>query len=121
MSKGVDLKAAILAAQDRPTLGPVKVPEWGVSVYLRELSGAERFSVSRQLSDDKDIDASAVLLTLSIVDEAGARIFSDDDAPALAQKNSAVLVRLMQEMSRLSALGQEGLDRAKKPSGKTPD
>jgi hypothetical protein len=49
----------------------------------------------------------AKLLVKCLVDEAGERLFTDQDAPALGAKNGAVIDRLYDVAARLSGLSEE--------------
>jgi hypothetical protein len=96
------------------------VPEWGDEVIIRGLTGDEldAFQGSvrqfRPTFDGKGMEAvliqegmRAKLLVKCLVDEAGERLFTDQDAPALGAKNGAVIDRLYDIASRLSGLSEE--------------
>ncbi len=102
-------RAAILAANDRP-LTPVDVPEWGGSVFVRVMSGAERDSYESGLvgADGKSRDMRnlrARLVVRVACDEAGARLFADEDADALGSKNADALDRIFTAAVRLNQIG----------------
>jgi hypothetical protein len=95
----------------------VVVPEWGGDVFLRGLTGEERdaWEASRRqirgagtkhmeivpVSDN----ARASLLVKCIIDEAGERVFTDRDAPALGTKNGKIIDRLYDVAAALSGIG----------------
>lgn len=86
-------KGAILAADD-VKLKTVEVPEWGGSVCIRVISGADRDKFEQSYSD-KDMGMFRVrFLAASICDENGARLFSDDEIEELGRKSSVVINRL---------------------------
>jgi len=98
----------------------VPVPEWGDDVIIRGLTGDEldAFQGSvrqfRPTFDGKGMEAvliqegmRAKLLVKCLVDEAGERLFTDNDAPALGAKNGAVIDRLYDVAPRLSGLSDE--------------
>jgi hypothetical protein len=109
----------ILGAVDVQT-EKVFVKEWGDDVIIRGLTGDEldAFQGSvrqfRPTFDGKGMEAvliqegmRAKLLVKCLVDEAGERLFTDQDAPVLGAKNGAVLDRLYDIASRLSGLSEE--------------
>lgn len=108
----------ILGAADIKT-EKVPVPEWGGEVIIRGLTGEEldNFQGSvrqfRPSLDGKGMEAVLVqdnmrakLLVKCIVDEAGERLFTDQDASALGAKNGAVIDRLYDVASALSGLSE---------------
>ncbi|MFJ5644034.1 hypothetical protein [Streptomyces sp. NPDC093223] len=110
---------AILGAVDVQT-EKVDVPEWGGDVIVRGLTGDEldAFQGSirqfRPTFDGKGMEAvliqegmRAKLLTKCLIDEAGERLFTDQDASALGAKNGSVIDRLYDVAARLSGLSEE--------------
>lgn len=110
----------ILTAQDIPT-EDVDVAEWGGTVRVRGLSGAERDAFeasitgsqaskkgqSRQLRLD---NLRARFVAMSIVDDAGVRVFSDADIKALGGKSAAALERVYEVGQRLSGLSDDDVE-----------
>lgn len=108
----MDIKDQIKAAQDLRR-EEVVVPEWGVTVYLRQLSAAEldywQVSTIKRAGKDVKLDmrnASARLVSLCMVDADGKRIFGDDEADALGEKSAVVLGRLFAVAQKLNGLSQ---------------
>ena len=106
----------ILAAKDIATK-TVEVPEWGGSVLVRGLSGSARDTIeSTYTSADGTLDRErfgnfrAAIVSMSIVDESGARVFTDADVAAIGEKSSLALGRVFDEAMRLSALRPEDGD-----------
>ena len=106
-------KKAILEAQDIIT-EEVPVPEWGGSVMVKSLTGAERDAFEQSIlvrrGDTYEANMSLVrakLAATSIVDEDGERLFSDGDIKALAKKNAAALDRIFAVASRLSGISED--------------
>lgn len=110
---------AILEADDLAR-ERVAVPEWGKPpddfVFVRGLTGAERdaFEQSKyvRVPDSDDLELSlknlrARLAVLSVCDEAGKRLFADDDAALLGGKNAVALARIYEVAARLSGLTVE--------------
>lgn len=117
---------AILAASDAVT-EDVAVPEWGGTVRVRGLSGTERdeFEASMLVKRGKHrdvslINARAKLVSLSVVDENGARIFTDADVTDLGHKSAAALTRVYEVASRLSGLSDEDVEELEGNSGAAP-
>lgn len=106
---------AILGAQDLQTQD-VEVPEWGGSVRVRMLSGAERDAYGRMLigADGKpSMDGyRAKLLALCIVGEDGQPLFTPDDVNALERKSAGALERVYQVAESLNALGAKAVETA---------
>lgn len=109
----------ILGAVDVQT-EKVFVKEWGDDVIVRGLTGDEldAFQGSvrqfRPTFDGKGMEAVLVqegmrakLLVKCLIDEAGERLFTDQDASALGAKNGSVIDRLYDVASRLSGLSEE--------------
>lgn len=78
---------AILAAADRP-LHQLDVPEWGGCVYIREPS-------AQDLIDMAGGNGVKLLLTRTVCDETGKRLFTDKDADALMDKGFAGIQRVV--------------------------
>jgi hypothetical protein len=117
-------RGAILAAQDlkRET---VSVPEWGGDVIITTMTGAQRDSWEQSLvSKDRgkpDIsNVRAKLVVCCAVDEAGALLFSPEDAEALGAKSGAALERCAQAAQRLNMLTDDALEAARGNSSAAP-
>lgn len=97
---------AILAAPDRP-LEAVEVPEWGGTVYVRTMGADERDAFEERLGDQaKGLRGMrALLAVLTLCDAEGARLFTEDDLPALSAKSAAVLDRIAETAMRLNGIG----------------
>src|ERR1051326_4804058 len=115
----------ILAVQDRAN-EVVDVPEWGGSVTVRALSGTERDRYQNGMlksgrNDRGGIEIPAVdadtmhatLVSLSIVDSEGKRMFADKDVLTLGDKSGAALDRVYNVALRLSGLTGLALEAAK--------
>jgi len=115
----------ILGADDLKTES-VEVPEWGGTVLVRELTGAERdeweASVVKTNGTKVTVDSRnmrAKLASLCIVDENGKRVFSEKDAIKLGAKSAAALDRVTDIARRLSRIGEDELEKLGK--GSRPD
>lgn len=113
---------AILAASDI-TVETVPVPEWGGEVLVAGLTGAQRDeyeqSTIKQRGQDVEMNLAnmrAKLVSLSVVDENGKRLFSDKDVTALGKKSARALQRVFDVAMRLSGISKEDLDELAKNS-----
>jgi len=108
----------ILAAEDR-TYDEVDCPEWGGSVRLRSITGAERDAYEQSLIQQRGNsrqmnlrNARAKLIVLCAVDEAGRRLFSGEaDVNALSRKNAKPLDRLFDACRKIAGLSDDDVDR----------
>lgn len=107
----------ILGAEDR-TFEEVDCPEWGGTVRLRSISGAERDAYEQGLIQQRGNsrqmnmrNARAKLIVLCAVDEGGRRMFTEQDVAALGKKNAKPLDRLFDACRRLSGLSEDDVDK----------
>jgi hypothetical protein len=106
----------ILAADDiRPET--VEVPEWGGSVLVWPLTGAERDELELTTIEGKGRNAQvnlrnfrAKLVVRTVRDADGRRIFTDDQAAALGSKSAAALERIADVARRLSGLSEADVE-----------
>lgn len=103
----------ILQAKDLVT-ETVEVPEWGGSVLVKSLTGAERDQFEAAIVEQKGRDtkvnmrnARARLVALSVVDEEGKKLFSPNDVSLLGAKSAAALQRVFNVAMRLSGISEE--------------
>lgn len=107
----MSLRDKILAAPDIKT-EKVEIPEWGVTVEVKGLTGRRRsilYKESTNKKGDVDIDAfSTKLVILSTYDiETGEPVFQNGDFDALAEKSAGAIERIVNVATRLSGLDQE--------------
>lgn len=102
---------AILGAADSQT-ETVDVPEWGGKVTVRSLTGREADDYQNSLRKFVNgqivvqPNSRAKLVVRALVDDTGARLFSDKDAEQLGRKSAKVLDRLWDVAARLSGLSE---------------
>ncbi|HPU35056.1 MAG TPA: hypothetical protein PK184_20370 [Phycisphaerae bacterium] len=106
----------ILNAQDLPT-ERVAVPEWSGEVIVRGLTAAERDAFEQSIVETRGKNTRmnlknirAKLVAMTVVDEQGNRIFSDEDAELLGKKSAAALDRIFSVAQRLSGLRPEDVE-----------
>lgn len=104
-------KEAILKANDLVTK-IVDVPEWEGEVIIRSFTAAERDTWDACLFIDNGKERKmnyrnvrARLLALTLIDEEGNRLFSEEDIELLGGKSGAVLDRLFTVACELNGLG----------------
>jgi len=88
----------------------VSIPEWGGDVYLKTLSGTERDAFEEGYAEQKMKNFRARFLVLTLCDESGERMFSDDEATDLGGKSAVVLNRLFDAAWALNAFRTEDVD-----------
>lgn len=117
----------ILQAQDLRT-EEVPVPEWGGSVLVRGMTGAERDAFEASIvemhgknSQVNMANVRAKLAARTIVDEAGERLFTEKDIEALGKKNATALQRIFEVAQRLSGIGQADIEELVKNSTGGPN
>ncbi len=111
-------KAQILEADDRPT-EKVETPEWGEDTFVlvRSISASERDRFEQSMIEDRgkstrtNLDnIRARFAAMCVVDEEGARLFSDDEAAVLGDKSAAVLDRIFGTAQRLNGMTSDDVD-----------
>lgn len=107
---------AILQADDLPT-ETVEVKEWGGSVCIRSMTGAERdkYEASMVERKGKDVQVNlknirARLVALCCIDEDGKRLFADSDMEALGKKSAAALDRVFAVAQKLNGLSAQDVE-----------
>ena len=113
------IRDSILSAQDTELRGPFK--EWGIDVWIRNMSGAERDafegSIVSTRKKKREIDTNnfrAKFLVRTIADEKGQRVFADEDADALGQKDSKTITRLFDIAQEVNGLSPEDVEELEK-------
>ena len=99
----MSLRDTILAADDIAS-ETVDVPEWGVKVTLRGMTGKQRIQlVDKASATEKGYMYSDILIEMAY-DEDGGQIFDPADREALADKSGGVLERLALKVLQLSGV-----------------
>ena len=119
----MSLRDQILASDDIPS-EKVPVPEWGVTVEVRGMTGAERTRIM-----DKAVDQQGgvnlqfvypeIVIATSFDDVTGEQIFKPSDRDTLLTKSAVALDRLAQVGMKLYGFTQESSDAAGKDSSAT--
>ena len=92
----------------------VDVEEWGGSVTLREMTGAQRMSLGERaqaLSDEHGVSPNfamlAVLVAMSVVDDNGESVFAPDDFVGWREAELAGLTKIAQEVLARNAVSSD--------------
>lgn len=114
-------KQDILAANDMRR-EEVEVPEWGGSVYVRSLSADEKDSFEFKMYTQKQTGRGirAAYVGLSLVDDMGVRLFTDEEVPMLGTKFAGAVDRVFEVVSRLNRISEKDLDDLEKNSEAGP-
>jgi hypothetical protein len=115
----MSLREVIFAATDLPS-ERVEVPEWGVTLNVRTMSGTERDAFEQSIVVGEKISLEnirAKLCVRCIVDDAGQPVFEAGDADELGRKSSRALDRLFSVAQKLNGMGKKDLEELQKNSG----
>ena len=119
-------KTAILAATDLKS-EDVEVPEWGGAVRVRSFTGRERdafeASMVRGEGRDRKVDLTnmrARLVGLTVIDETGQRLFTDEEVDLLGAKSGAALDRVFAIAQKLNGLSGSDVEELSKNSSGVP-
>jgi len=108
----------ILMCDDLPR-ETVQVPEWGGDVQVRTMTGTDRDAFEASLigkdsgKESRLENVRARLVSLTLCDEGGVRLFTDDDIAALGHKSAKALDRVFGVAQRLNGIGADQVDAAK--------
>lgn len=123
-----DIRRSILTAEDIPT-ETIEVPEWGLAVRVRGLTGAQvdrwqnsNYRVKGDTVEMRMQNARAKLVAMCIVDERGKRVFNDGaDVTDLGSKSSLAIARVYQVARRLSGIDEKALEKIRENFDEDPD
>lgn len=90
----------------------VEVPEWNGSVYVPVLSLAGLDELAKL--QRKTENSNALMAVRIIQDEYGNRVFTDADAPALAQKSGKAVLRILKKFNEVNGLAEGAAEQAAK-------
>ena len=120
----MSIRDQIRKAQDR-TSQIAEVPEWGVTVEIRSMTGTQRSAIVTALTSDEDNKMEALwggMLVSCVYDpETGDPVFKEDDAEwLLNEKSSTVLDRLSNVCLQVAGIVEGAVDEAGKDSSVSP-
>lgn len=112
----------ILSAVDIETV-EVAVPEWGGCVLVKAMTGLERDELEASVVSrrGKQVDVNLVnlrakMVAKCVVDEAGNRVFGEEDVKALGKKSAGALQRVFEVAQRLAGMSDEDVEELTKNS-----
>jgi len=113
----MSLKTKILSTEDLK-IESLLVPEWDTEVQLKQWSGRVRAAFQLWYEANKNSlgDLSALVCTMSIVDEQGLLVFTKDDVSSLNDKSSTALDRVAIHVFKMNGLNEQAIEAAKKNS-----
>jgi hypothetical protein len=119
----VSIRDQILAKQDIPS-EMVEVPEWGVKVEVRGMTGAERTRImdkATQTAGDVNLQFvyPEIVIATAFDPESGEQVFKPSDRDALLAKSATALDRIAGVGMRLSGFTAEAADTLGKDSSAT--
>lgn len=118
------LRQLALDTKDIKT-APVTSTVWpGFTATARSLTLDAKLEAVRSVTDDEGVVDNKklipVMVTLSLHDEDGHRIFEDGDAEALGQKSAAAMEEIWTVVAPLNGMGEEAVVVAEKNSEPSP-
>ena len=110
---------SILSADDF-VYADVDCPEWGGTVRVRSLSGAQRVTIKKAI-DNGAQDVDEMVCVMAAVDADGKRIFERKHIDALSRKNTAPVTRCAVRVLEISGMRdpKKSIEDAEKNSGMT--
>jgi hypothetical protein len=117
---------SIKAFKGKP-LVPVEVPEWGGTVYLRIMSGAERdafedetYRINGKVAELNRKNFRARLLVRCLCNSSGSPLYSPADAAELGQQPADILDRLATMASEINGMSAKDVESLAKNSDAAP-
>lgn len=119
----MSIRDLILTSQDIPS-EIVDVPEWGVKVEVRGMTGASRtrimdLAVGSEGSVNLQFVYPEIVIATAYDGETGEAIFEPNDKEILLSKSAIAIDRIASVGMRLSGFTQESADEAGKDSSAT--
>lgn len=116
----MSIRDRIIAASDTAK-ELLELPEWGVTVEVRSMSGGARASLVQDASNnDGKLNFTAalpeIIIGCTFDPETGERVFQHSDKEALMEKSGQVLDKIIVVAMRLSGFNDGAVDAAGKGS-----
>lgn len=115
MSNHVLTRDDIMAVRDLAPMR-IEVPEWGGSVWIKQLTAAERIDLEDLMDAGQrsGLDVITLFLCRVLVDDENQRLLTDDDAAVLGEKNPDVLMRLNDAAQKHNGMGVKEIEALEK-------
>lgn len=87
----------------------VDIPEWGESVWVRELNAKQRGEVEMAFTSgdhNRVAGVRAAVVTMCTVNDEGVPMFKPGDQPAIAEMSGSVIDRIFSAALKVSGLGE---------------
>lgn len=98
----------------------VSVPEWGGSVYIREISAGERLRFEAIHNKDPQKNFFSRVAIACVCDENGNALFNEGDIELLEEKSLPVLTRIYKVFEKINKTGMEEYEEVGKDSKGSP-
>jgi hypothetical protein len=108
----VELSREQILEADDLKIEEMEIPEWGGSIFVRVMTGAERNQFVKdilELEDNDDLAVRIKLCSIVVVDNLGKKLFTEDDIEALSGKSSKVLDRVYRKAEVLNCIEDAGV------------
>jgi len=122
-------KVQILSAQDIKK-EKVNIPEWDGDIWVKSLTGRERDAFEKSImefSEEVGVKPKVIyenmrakLCVMTICDDSGALIFTEEDIEALGKKSAKPLSVIFDLAQKLSGLTEEDIKSLSKNSKSAP-
>lgn len=111
---------AILKADDIGERVKVDVPEWDGFVYIRVMSGVDRdrweLRVEKGVDSPSTANIRASLCAVTMCDENGKRLFTDNQINALGEKSAKALDRVFTKAREVNKISDSDIEELEKNS-----
>jgi hypothetical protein len=102
-------RKAILEKVDR-VYKNVHIPIWNDDVRLQSMSAEEQLKFHDKVTTMKEMDVAMHLVVMSCVDEAGNKLFTENDVTALKEKNASAIALICEEAQKLNDMSKEDME-----------
>ena len=114
------LTAESILQSDDFVFAEVECPEWGGTVRIRSMSGAQRATLKKAVNNGTET-ADEMICVMCIVDDDGNRIFNSNQIELLRKKNTNAITRVAKRALQISGLidVKQAVEEAEKNSEET--
>lgn len=115
-------KADIIAASDLKRI-EVDVPEWGGKVWVTSFSADAKDALEFKLynmANKSGVGIRAAYVGISVVDEFGQRLFTDEESAILGTKSAGAVDRIFEKVSEVNRITPKDMEDLEKNSVAVP-